>query len=121
MVAMTSLTDLCFIVCITAQMTVNNKPKPKCPLSDAMDATSLYFCVVYGFMGRGISLTCKKMEHSHTQGRGEAAAQAGADTNQAAEEHQGQRHQGQKKLASPEICNNNRINLNLMQKHYFKE
>lgn len=53
---------------------------------------------------RNISLTCEKMEHPNTQGGGEAPAQAGADPNEAAEEHQGQRHQGQEKLASPEIC-----------------
>lgn len=36
------------------------------------------------------SLTCKKVQHTHTQGRSEAAAQAGTDANEAAEEHQGQ-------------------------------
>lgn len=44
------------------------------------------------------------MEHSHAQGGGEAAAQAGADPNEAAEEHQSQRHQRQEKLAPPQVC-----------------
>ncbi len=48
------------------------------------------------------------MEHSHTQGGGEAAAQAGADPDKAAEEHQSQRHQGQEKLASPQVCTKER-------------
>lgn len=43
------------------------------------------------------------MEHPHTQGGGEAAAQAGAHSNKAAEEHQSQRHQRQEKLASPQV------------------
>lgn len=46
------------------------------------------------------------MEHSYTQGGGEAAAQAGADPDKAAEEHQSQRHQGQEKLAPPQVCTN---------------
>lgn len=68
-----------------------------------MDAMSFYFSAGCG-LGRRIFFTCKKMEHPHNQSRCKAAAQAGADTNQATEEHQGQRDQGQEKLASPEIC-----------------
>lgn len=47
------------------------------------------------------SLTCKKVKHTHTQGRSEAAAQAGTDANEAAEENQGQWRQGKQKLTPP--------------------
>lgn len=50
------------------------------------------------------SLTCQQMEHSHHQGGGEAATQAGADSNKATEEDQGQGDQGQQELAPPQVC-----------------
>lgn len=60
--------------------------------------------IVFMLINVCVSFTCKKMEHSHTEGRGKAAAQAGTDPNKDTEEHQRQRHQGQQKLAPPQVC-----------------
>ena len=44
------------------------------------------------------------MENSYTQSWGDAAAEAGTHTHQAAQEHQCNRHQGQQELAPPHVC-----------------
>lgn len=43
------------------------------------------------------------MEHANAQGGGEAAAEAGTDSNKATQKNQSQRYQGQEKLAPPQV------------------